>query len=172
VVLVEPWNETDNGELATARDAEKARRLRSTEAGPLVIASNPDDPESWTAFAAALSPLSISLDVAGQNYARGKTATVPLAFLNDTNSDRTLSASVRVVSEDEGGQTLFEQRVRQSVPAHDRRIVQVRVKIPDETGAWRFEAQLNTPVPGVTQPVVSSWQFKTAPEAGIYSFVH
>ena len=79
---------------------------------------------------------------------------------------------MRVVAEDEGGQTLFERTIRQSVPAHDRRIVQVPVKIPAEPGAWRFEAQLNTFVAGVTQPVISSRHFRTSPETATYSFVH
>ncbi len=172
VVLIEPWNETQDDELPTARAAETARRLRATGAAPIVIASNPDDREAWNAFAAALSPLSVSLDVGDQSYARGKTIALPVVFLNDTDRDRSLNASVRVVAEDEGGETLFERTVRQSVPAHDRRIVDVPVKIPDESGAWRFEAQLNTPVPGVTEPVVSSRHFRTSPEAGTYSFVH
>jgi len=160
---------------ANARVAEYWRRLGAAGIAPFVMASSPEDGNTWflgelahpqpkpvwEALAAAFSPMSASLDVWDRNFLPGQTVTLPVVFFNDTGQSRPLKVSVRVAADDSGAETMSERTLTQAVPAHDQRRIEVPLTLPQKAGNWRFEARLETPVPGVTHPVVSSWAVRT-----------
>jgi hypothetical protein len=122
---------------------------------------DPQPKPVWGALAAAFSPLSVSLEVWDRNYVPGQTVKLPLYFFNDLGESRLLTATVRVVAGGAGGEVMSSETVTGTVPAHGQRKTEVALSLPQRKGDWRFEAELTTPVAGVTHPIVSSWRIRT-----------
>jgi beta-galactosidase len=157
---------------ACGKVAEYWRRIGAAGFAPFCILSSPQDGNTWflgslqeakpkpvwNAMSAAYAPASVSLEVWDRNYLPGQAVTLPLYFFNDTDQSENLNATVRIVSG--SGEIRSSQNVSQIVPAHGMAKTDVPVTMPDEAGAWRFEAQLTSPT-FTAEPVVSTWDCRT-----------
>jgi hypothetical protein len=162
---------------ANARVAEYWRRLGAAGLAPFCILGslqdgnswflgelkNPKPKPVWAQLAAAYSPLSVSLEVWDRNYIPGQTVKLPVYFFNDTSRSEELATSVRIVSNDAICRTVSTYSATQTVPPHSTRKTEVQVRLPSESGEWRFEGQLLNPVKGVASAIVSAWACRTLP---------
>jgi beta-galactosidase len=121
---------------------------------------NPQPMPVWDALAATFSPQSVSLDVWDRNYTPSQHVTMPLYFFNDTGSAATLTAKLEIRSAD-GQKTVFTKLLKSTLQAHASGSVPVTFLLPATVGDWTFSATLLDKVPGVTHPIVSSWNFRT-----------
>ncbi len=160
---------------SNARVAEYWRRIGVAGFSPFCILGSPFDGSSWflgplakpqpmpvwDALTAAWSSQSVSLDVWDRNYLPGQRVELPLFFLNDTNKTARLNATVRIMSLHDPHQLISLKTAVQQVPPHAHVRTTVNLVLPLKKGEWRFEAELKNPVPGVSHPILSSWNFRT-----------
>lgn len=159
---------------SNARIAEYWRRLGVGGFSPFCMAGSPQDGNSWflgslanpkpmpvwAALAAAYAPQSVSLEVWNRNYTPGQQVVLPLYVFNDLAGSAPLEVQVRVVAEADG-KVRSKQNLPVTVPAFGTEIRPVSLTMPNEVGDWRLEAELLTPVTGVSVPIVSSWRCRT-----------
>ena len=164
---------------SNARVGEYWRRIGAAGILPFCILGGPQDGSSWflgplndprhdprpmpvwDALAATFSPQSVSLDVWDRNFLPAQTVDLPLYFFNDTDAPATLRANVAIRSAGADSRTLVSSLVTSTVPAHGRTRSAVRLKLPASAGDWQLAATLEDQVPGVTHPIVSSWNART-----------
>ncbi len=114
----------------------------------------------WDGLTAAYSPVSVSLELWDRNFVPGQRLAAPLYWFNDTAKEAELHAEVRVVRQ-EGGEAVVRCRMTARVKAWSRAVGEAVVRLPDEEGEWRIEAELLDRPAGVERPVVSQWRVRT-----------
>lgn len=157
---------------SNARVGEYWRRIGAAGVLPFCILGSPQDGSVWflgdlkdpkpmpvwDALAATFSPQSVSLDVWDRNYTPAQQVALPLHFFNDTDTPAKLTAIVAITSK---SVVVSSKTVTLQLPAHAHLKGIVHLTTPNAVGDYTFSATLQNKVPGVTHPIVSSWNFRT-----------
>lgn len=157
---------------ANARIAEYWRRIGAAGFSPFCILGSWEDGNHhflgeltdgapkpvWHALTAAYAPVSVSLDLWDRNFAPSGRRVAPLHFFNETDEERLLAATVRLVREGNPEELWYETEVEALLPPYGHREEPVELVFPKRAGKWRAQAMLRTAPPGVEHSVLSEWR--------------
>jgi len=160
---------------ANAKIAEYWRRVGVAGFSPFCILGSPEDGNHhflgklveahekpvWKALAAAYAPVSCSLETWDRNYFPGQDTSFQVYLFNDTRESASVHVAVSIVSNhnDHVCHTITLSDVLLEANSTIKKTV--HVKVPLETGSWRFSAAIEQPGIITKHPVVSSWSFRT-----------
>lgn len=158
--------------LSTGKIAEYWRRTDVAGWTPYTIISSYEDGNNWflgdmreghpmpvwDSMAAAWSPQAVSLDTWDVNYVPGQSISVPVCYFNDLGQDAMLKARISVT--DSMGHSLLQINTERLTPAYSHRTDTLTIALPDATGRYTLQAELQNRPKGIRYPVTSKWNFR------------
>ena len=110
----------------------------------------------------AYSPVSVSLEIWDRNFFPDQNVNIPLYVFND--SDETAYMDITVFIETESGKRYGEILIQEELPAFQKKIRNISLKLPAKQGRYTFKAILLNPPETVKYPVISEWDFRILKE--------
>lgn len=112
----------------------------------------------WNVMTPVWADRSVSMDIWDKNFTSGQTIKLPLHFINDSSEDSDLHVRVEVLGNNKNVVSALE--LVENVAAHDRKIKNVKLRLPVEDGEYTLAATLVNPSPSVRYPVTSLWEVR------------
>jgi len=112
----------------------------------------------WASLTAAFSPQSVSVELWDKNFEPGQKLSLPVYVFNDESTEAALSVVVSI--EDNTGKTLLTKKFTSHVDAFNKKVEQVEIEMPVQTGDYVIKAELVNKPQEVKYPVVSEWDVR------------